>query len=80
MREKFPNVEPGNAWGMTETSQVVAGIFGDDYAEHPSSCGYRVPVDELGVHDWTWLIPAIAVLLILALVLAGVRPRLAEYR
>jgi steroid-24-oyl-CoA synthetase len=51
MRQILPHVLPGNAWGMTETSQIVTGIYGDDYLQHPGSSGYPVPVDELRVVD-----------------------------
>ncbi len=39
-----------------------------------------IAASQQGLHGWTGLIPAIAVVLILALVLVGVRPRLAEYQ
>ncbi|KAA2255211.1 hypothetical protein F0L68_28735 [Solihabitans fulvus] len=35
---------------------------------------------EAALSGWTWLIPGLAVLVMLALVVLGVRPRLAEYR
>jgi hypothetical protein len=39
-----------------------------------------IQAGQRGTAGWTGIIPAVAVLLILLLVLAGVRPRLAEYR
>jgi len=51
LRDALPHVLSGNAWGMTETSQIVTAIYGDDYAEHPASCGYPAPVDELRIVD-----------------------------
>lgn len=51
MADRFPSALCGNAWGMTETSQVVAGAYGRDYVANSASCGFPVPVDELRVID-----------------------------
>eukprot|EP01037_Dinobryon_pediforme_P009891 gene9891-9957_t len=40
---------PGNGWGMTETMATVTNIVGDDYLDHPDSCGRPVAVADLRV-------------------------------
>ncbi len=39
IQERFPKVQPGQGWGMTETSATATTNFGDDYIRKPSSCG-----------------------------------------
>lgn len=47
----FPKAQPGNGWGMTETSATFTSHIGEDYIERPDSCGPAVPVCELRVTD-----------------------------
>jgi long-chain acyl-CoA synthetase len=37
--EVFPTSQPGNGWGMTETSASFAGHNAEDYVNRPASCG-----------------------------------------
>jgi long-chain acyl-CoA synthetase len=39
IRERFPKVQPGQGWGMTETSATAVSNFGEDYELRPQSCG-----------------------------------------
>jgi long-chain acyl-CoA synthetase len=39
IRERFPKVQPGQGWGMTETSATAVSNYGEDYALRPTSCG-----------------------------------------
>ncbi len=43
--EVFPKSQPGNGWGMTETSASFAGHSAEDYINRPSSCG---PIPAVG--------------------------------
>ena len=47
----FPKSQPGNGWGMTETSATFTHHMGEDYEHRPDSCGPPVPVCELKVTD-----------------------------
>jgi long-chain acyl-CoA synthetase len=44
IREVFPNAQPGNAWGMTETTATFSGHVGEDYVNRPDSCGAPAPI------------------------------------
>ena len=44
-------VQPGNGWGMTETSATVTNHVGEDYLHRPDSCGPPVPVADLKIMD-----------------------------
>ncbi|MGE0045269.1 MAG: class I adenylate-forming enzyme family protein [Hyphomonadaceae bacterium] len=39
IRERFPQVKPGQGWGMTETSATATSNFAEDYERKPASCG-----------------------------------------
>jgi long-chain acyl-CoA synthetase len=39
IRERFPKVQPGQGWGMTETSATAVSNFAEDYELRPTSCG-----------------------------------------
>ncbi len=39
LKERFPKMQPGQGWGMTETSATATSNFGEDYIRKPSSCG-----------------------------------------
>ncbi|MEM9711264.1 MAG: class I adenylate-forming enzyme family protein [Actinomycetota bacterium] len=49
MAELFPRANPGNGYGLTETSSISTMNGGDDYVRHPDSVGKPVPVVELRV-------------------------------
>jgi len=44
IRAAFPVGQPGNGYGLTETTAAVALISGPDYDLKPTSCGPAVPV------------------------------------
>jgi len=44
--EVFPKAQPGNGWGMTETSASFSGHSAEDYINRPSSCGPAPAVGE----------------------------------
>ena len=45
----FPGGQPGNGYGLTETSAAVCLNGGPDYIAKPDSCGPAVPVTELAI-------------------------------
>jgi long-chain acyl-CoA synthetase len=45
----FPLAQPGNGYGLTETSAAVALNTGPDYVARPDSCGPAVPVCEVAI-------------------------------
>jgi long-chain acyl-CoA synthetase len=47
--ETFPKSQPGNGWGMTETSATATTHGGEDYQHRPESCGPAVPVTDLKI-------------------------------
>jgi long-chain acyl-CoA synthetase len=47
--EVFPGSQPGNGWGMTETSAGVTGHAAEDYLHRPDSCGPPTAVAELKI-------------------------------
>jgi long-chain acyl-CoA synthetase len=49
IKEHFPVGQPGNGYGLTETSSMVTINGGADYVRKPTSVGPPVPVDELAV-------------------------------
>jgi long-chain acyl-CoA synthetase len=49
--ETFPKAQPGNAWGMSETTATFCGHLGEDYQNRPESCGPPAPVGDLKVVD-----------------------------
>jgi long-chain acyl-CoA synthetase len=51
IRETFPKSQPGNGWGMTETSATATTHSGEDYEHRPDSCGPPVPVTDLKIMD-----------------------------
>ena len=44
--ETFPKSQPGNGWGMTETSATATQHGAEDYQHRPDSCGPAVAVGE----------------------------------
>jgi long-chain acyl-CoA synthetase len=49
IRETFPKSQPGNGWGMTETSATATTHSAEDYEHRPDSCGPAVPVTDLKI-------------------------------
>ena len=47
--ESFPRSQPGNGWGMTETSATCTSHVGEDYENRPSSCGPAAPACDLKI-------------------------------
>jgi len=47
--EVFPKSQPGNGWGMTETSATHTGHSAEDYEHRPTSCGPASPVCDIKV-------------------------------
>jgi long-chain acyl-CoA synthetase len=45
IKQRFPNAQPGQGWGMTETSATATSNGSEDYILRPSSCG---PVSATG--------------------------------
>lgn len=39
IKRRFPNAEPGNGWGMTETCATATLNIGEDYVNRPDSAG-----------------------------------------
>jgi long-chain acyl-CoA synthetase len=60
IRQHFPVGQPGNGYGLTETSAVTSMITGADYVAHPDSVGPAVPVTDVAVvpEDFTGLEPS----------------------
>ena len=51
IKAQFGKAQPGNGWGMTETSATFTHHMGEDYEHRPDSCGPPVPVCDLKVVD-----------------------------
>ena len=49
--EVFPGSQPGNGWGMTETTATFTSHLGRDYENRPDSAGPAAPVGEMEVRD-----------------------------
>jgi len=49
--QQFPQAEPGNGYGLTETSSVTTYNSGADYGEKPDSAGPAVPVCTVKIVD-----------------------------
>jgi len=49
IRAAFPKAQPGNGYGLTETSAAVCLNSGPDYVDKPESCGPAVPVCEVAI-------------------------------
>jgi len=47
--EGFPNVQPGQGYGLSETSAAVTLNVGEDYRTKPTSCGPISPINEVKV-------------------------------
>ena len=51
IKKRFPAAQPGNGWGMTETSATVTLNIGEDYVHRPDSAGAPPLAVELKVVD-----------------------------
>jgi long-chain acyl-CoA synthetase len=49
--EVFPASQPGNGWGMTETTATFTSHLGRDYSARPDSAGPAAPVGEMEIRD-----------------------------
>jgi long-chain acyl-CoA synthetase len=49
--EVFPASQPGNGWGMTETTATFTSHLGKDYETRPDSAGPAAPVGEMQIRD-----------------------------
>lgn len=49
IRAAFPGGQPGNGYGLTETSAAICMNLGPDYVAKPDSCGPAVPVCEVAI-------------------------------
>jgi long-chain acyl-CoA synthetase len=49
--ETFPGSQPGNGWGMTETTATFTSHMGRDYENRPESAGPAAPVGEMQIRD-----------------------------
>jgi len=68
---------PGNSnWAFTQYDNALVALI----AINQRAFTGAISAGRQDLNGWTWLIPGAAVVLISILVLAGVRPRLAEYR
>lgn len=47
--EGFPNVQPGQGYGLSETSAAVCNNVGEDYRAKPTSCGVVAPVNDIKI-------------------------------
>jgi len=51
IKESFPEAQPSNGYGMTETSGIAAMNGGIDYVEHPESVGTVLPICDVIIAD-----------------------------
>jgi long-chain acyl-CoA synthetase len=51
IKKVFGKAQPGNGWGMTETSATFTSHVGEDYEMRPDSCGPACAVCDLKVTD-----------------------------
>ncbi len=51
IKETWPKSQPGNGWGMTETSATFTHHMAEDYLARPDSCGPAVPVCDAKIVD-----------------------------
>ena len=49
IRAHFPLGQPGNGYGLTETSAAVANNSGPDYVAKPDSCGRAHPINDVAI-------------------------------
>ncbi|MBI3769709.1 MAG: acyl--CoA ligase [Deltaproteobacteria bacterium] len=49
LKARFPKLQPGQGWGMTETSATAISHIGEDYERKPESCGVPSPTGEVRI-------------------------------
>ena len=49
IKETWPKSQPGNGWGMTETSATATSHGAEDYEHRPDSCGPAVAVGDVKI-------------------------------
>ncbi|BEI94560.1 uncharacterized protein CcaverHIS019_0701320 [Cutaneotrichosporon cavernicola] len=49
--QRWPKMQPGTGWGMTETSAFHTGFNGQEYLAKPHGAGQALPVTEIKVVD-----------------------------
>ena len=49
IKQRFPKSQPGQGWGMTETSATATSNFGEDYIRKPASCGLPAATGEVRI-------------------------------
>ena len=49
LKERFPKLQPGQGWGMTETSATATSNVAEDYERKPTSCGVPSPTGEVRI-------------------------------
>ena len=49
IRRALPVGEPGNGYGLTETSAVTSMNTGEDYVRQPDSVGQTMPVTDVAI-------------------------------
>jgi long-chain acyl-CoA synthetase len=49
LKERFPKLQAGQGWGMTETSATATSNVAEDYERKPSSCGVASPTGEVRI-------------------------------
>ena len=49
LKERFPKLQCGQGWGMTETSATATSNVAEDYERKPSSCGVPSPTGEVRI-------------------------------
>ncbi len=49
IRDAFPDVQPGNGYGLTETTAITSMNTGADYVDKPDSVGPPMPVTDVAI-------------------------------
>ncbi len=49
LKERFPKLQCGQGWGMTETSATATSNVAEDYERKPSTCGVPSPTGEVRI-------------------------------
>jgi len=49
LKERFPKLQTGQGWGMTETSATATSNVAEDYERKPASCGVPSPTGEVRI-------------------------------
>ncbi|GAA5894576.1 class I adenylate-forming enzyme family protein [Sporobolomyces salmoneus] len=49
VKRKLKNVSPAQGYGLTEVNSVATSVAGEDYVQHPLSCGLAAPTVDLKI-------------------------------